>query len=201
MFVRFFIAFAATIAYMAVIALFAYGLNDGGNTMINVAIAGCIGFIPFFIVVNNRVFLWRATSTPAVSLDSIKQAISDITIEGQPFEITASGNHYVLTPQYISESFTTFLRRHHIRQAYYMSLWFDEKKQTVRFKDHLVAATSTLTPERLSATRSAQSGMILASLYTLGDSGQLKKFNNLALHKAVIKAVTDHGWNLKVKVL
>lgn len=201
--IRFFKGFVYTVLYMLFAGLLGASLGESGSDegAIAVVVISLVGFVPFFTWMSGKIFYWPAKKSTAVSEQEMTKTLETLKVEGFPFELTKVADHYVLTPDHVSESFTNFISRHNIKQVYYMKVWVEANKNTIRFKDYLVSATSTLTPSSISKAFSSKSGVVTTSITMLGDSGKLIRFSNARLHEALIEAVTQKGWNVKAKII
>lgn len=199
---KFFISFVLILAYLVLPALFLISLEPllGTSFVIGSIIAIVIGFIPFMMFVSKKVFAFKAENTPAISTDEMKEKIRHIKIEGSTFAVEFKDDIMVLTPPVLDARFISLYSAERYKMTYYMKLWFNEKTNTVRFKDHLVSSSSVLGINNFSFNISAQSGFVTASVTLLDSTGELTQFSNSKLHKELIKVVTQNGWNLNLKI-
>lgn len=200
---RFLKCFLYIILYMAAIAVVGMLVaeNVSENIGIGLIVVGCVGFIPFFFWLSGRVFSWQPKTTNAVGEAEMRSLLESLEIDGQPFELTAVDNYYVMTPRYFEFSYANFMQLHRLKEAYYMKLWVHPEKQTVRFKDYLITTTSDFSPTTLAKNFKGQSGVVMTSIKTLSSDGELRSFSNGKLHEKLVDTVTGNGWKLLAKMM
>jgi len=199
---KFFISFVLILAYLVLPTSLFVLLEPllGTSFVLGSIIAIVIGFIPFMIFVSKKVFTFKAENTPPISTDEMKDKIRQIEIEGCTFTVEFKGDIMVLTPPVLDARFISLYSAQRYKMTYYMKLWFNEKTNTVRFKDHLVSSSSILGINNFSFNISGQSGFVTARVTLLDSTGELTHFNNSKLHNELINVVTQNGWNLGLKL-
>lgn len=202
---KFFTAFGVIVSYLLIpfpIALVmreTFMLPD--SFIIGVVIAFVIGFFPLMLFVSRKVFRFPAQNKQPIAKSELVTQISKLKIKDCLFTAEQHDDCLVLTSPYMDANFISLSQAQSISKTYYMKLWFDEGKNLVRFKDHLVSSSAVLGVGGFSFNMSAQTGYVLSQISLLDSSAQLVRFSNGELHKALIEVVTANGWDLNLKVI
>ncbi|MFM2483359.1 hypothetical protein [Celerinatantimonas sp. YJH-8] len=163
-------------------------------------IIAAMGFIPFFIWIEHRIFFWPAQNGLQVTEGEILQILNSLTVDGFLFELIQFDHHYILKPHFRDQKFSSFLNQYHINQMYYMQIWMNTKQHTVYFKDHLITLSTSLLLINQWESYHSDSGLIYTPIYMIDDHNKLVILNSDKLHDSLINAITNLGWNVRTRV-
>jgi len=167
------------------------------STIVIFIIGSIISCFPVFIFMGNRVFIWKAASSSAISRKEIEKRLSEFTVNGLTFSYEASSGAYLLSP--FEYSISIMNRKEATK--FYVKIWLDEINKKAKFCDYLIKTTTehNLLSACFNAGKSHKKGMI--SLYTtaVSSDGNSFKFSTSAVHNELIELFTKHGWELQGK--
>ena len=168
------------------------------STILTFMLISFVSFVPLFIFIGNRVFVWKAKTSSAVSAKEIEKRLSEFTVNGLTFDYEANSGTYLLTPF----EYTMNMMNQSRRVKFYVKIWLDETNKKAKFCDYLIEAERehSLISAYFSAGRSRKKGVI--SLYTsaMSSDGSCFSFSTGAVHDELINLFTMNGWDLQGKI-
>jgi len=181
--------------------LFIFKDQLSDKIIIGLAIVMMVFAFPFFLFITRNVFLCKAKTDEPVDKAELLKKISELSFQGTKLKVSKGYNSVILSPPNQDAAFIKALRSRNVKHTYEMKLWFDEKKHTVRFQDKILRTAAVFNTRRASFKFRLNSGFVLFDIKQLNDEGELISFSNSQLHEALVKVVTENGWDLSLKVI
>ena len=171
------------------------------KAIVSGAIVLGLSSIPLFIFLIRKVFFFKAKNNQPIDEDALIKKISNLTFKGTKLTLTQDDAYFTLSPPNMDETFISVLRSRNIRRTYEMKLWFDDETHLVRFKEKVSRTAAVFNMRSVYFKYQYNSGLVLFNIKQLNDEGELISFSNKELHEALIKVVTENGWNLGLKII
>lgn len=179
--------------------LFKDQLSD--NVIMGGAIVMMVLAFPYFFYITKKVFTFKAKTNNPIDEAELLKKISELTFQGTQLKITKGYKHFILSPPNMDKAFIDVLRSRNIKHTYEMKLWFNDKKHSIRFQDRISRTAAVFNTRRASFRFRSNSGFVSFNIKQLNDEGELVSFSNGELHEALIKVVTENGWDLSLRVI
>ena len=198
---KYFQLFVYVLLYFAAISLIGITLVNNyasSSTMVTFIISSIVLFIPAFIFMGKKVFMWKAKNTSPISIKEIEEGLSRFAVDGLSFSYESASGAYLLSPFEYSMS----MINQRSRVKFYVKLWLDDANKKATFCDYLIETKreTDLISSYFSFGKTRQKGMIFLHTTAASSDGTSFKFSTAAVHDELINLFTKNGWDLQGKV-